>query len=141
MTTAPDSPDNYCYRHPNRQSFILCQRCGRTICPSCQVQAAVGVHCVECARQNQQVKPKARFVTAFRSTSTQPVVTYSIIGVTAFVFILQTLPGIGGAVTTALQYAGLYTQPATGAPFEPWRMLTSLILHASILHILFNMYA
>jgi hypothetical protein len=25
-------PANYCYRHPDRQSFVLCQRCGRTIC-------------------------------------------------------------------------------------------------------------
>ena len=32
----------YCYRHPDRQTFIRCQRCGRTICPQCQTQAAVG---------------------------------------------------------------------------------------------------
>ena len=32
--------DNFCYRHPDRQSFVLCQRCGRTICPQCQTQAA-----------------------------------------------------------------------------------------------------
>ncbi len=59
MTSLPDSPDNYCYRHPNRQSFVLCQRCGRTICPECQVQAAVGVHCVECARRDRQETPRA----------------------------------------------------------------------------------
>jgi membrane associated rhomboid family serine protease len=132
---------NFCYRHPGRQSFVLCQRCGKTVCPDCQVQAAVGVHCLDCARQNRPVRPKPRFVTAFRSTSTQPVVTYSLIGITAFFFILQSVPGIGSTVTQALQYAGAYTQPGIGAPLEPWRMITSVFMHGSVLHLLFNMYA
>lgn len=134
------STDNFCYRHPNRASFVLCQRCGRTICPECQVQAAVGVHCVECARQNRAVRPKPRIVTALRSTSSVPVVTYSLIAVTAFFFVLQSLPGIGNQVTGALQYAGVYTQPLTGAPLEPWRMLSTVVMHGGILHLAFNMY-
>jgi membrane associated rhomboid family serine protease len=141
VSQAPVDADNFCYRHPSRQSFVLCQRCGRTICPECQVQAVVGVHCVECARENRPVRPKPRFVTAFRRTSTQPVVTYTLIGITAFFFILQNVPGLGGTVTSLLQYAGAYTQPQTGAPLEPWRMLTSVVMHGSILHLLFNMYA
>lgn len=40
-----------CYRHPNRQSWVLCQRCGRTICPECQILAPVGVQCPECVRE------------------------------------------------------------------------------------------
>ena len=40
-----------CYRHPDRQSWVLCQRCGRTICPECQIQAPVGVQCPDCVRE------------------------------------------------------------------------------------------
>lgn len=40
-----------CYRHPDRQSWVLCQRCGRTICPECQILAPVGVQCPECVRE------------------------------------------------------------------------------------------
>ncbi|WP_378144221.1 rhomboid family intramembrane serine protease [Cnuibacter sp. UC19_7] len=152
MTSLPDSPDNYCYRHPNRQSFVLCQRCGRTICPECQVQAAVGVHCVECARRDRQETPRAyrgsRRPSFLRNLTGQgaPVVTYAIIAVCVLVFILQLIPGLG--VTQALLYAPAYTSGVPGIPFEPWRMITSAFVHSqfsiaqpwSILHILLNMY-
>ena len=146
-----DTSQNYCYRHPDRQSFVLCQRCGRTICPQCQVQAAVGVHCVECARADrneQQYSRPPRLVRAARATvrsSTAPVVTYALIGVTVLIFLLQFVPG----VTNALLYAPVYTQSGSGFPFEPWRMLTYAFVHTpftisnpfSILHILLNMYS
>ncbi len=142
MTTAPDTPDNYCYRHPGRQSFVLCQRCGRTICPECQVQAAVGVHCVECARRDRASAPRVnRGRPAFLRNLTgsdAPVVTYILIAVCVVVFALQSIPGLG--VTAALQFAPVYVVPTTGAPFEPWRMLTSVFTHGGILHLLLNMY-
>lgn len=40
-----------CYRHPDRQSWVLCQRCGRTVCPECQILAPVGVQCPDCVRE------------------------------------------------------------------------------------------
>ncbi|ARJ03807.1 rhomboid family intramembrane serine protease [Cnuibacter physcomitrellae] len=152
MTSLPDSPDNYCYRHPNRQSFVLCQRCGRTICPECQVQAAVGVHCVECARRDRQETPRAysasRRPSFLRNLTGQgaPVMTYAIIAACVLVYILQSIPGLG--VTQALQYAPIYTSGLPGVPFEPWRMITAVFVHSpfsisapwSILHILLNMY-
>ncbi|MFT4028539.1 MAG: rhomboid family intramembrane serine protease [Protaetiibacter sp.] len=45
-----DDP-SVCYRHPGRQSWVLCQRCGRTICPECQILAPVGVQCPDCVRE------------------------------------------------------------------------------------------
>jgi membrane associated rhomboid family serine protease len=152
MTSLPDSPDNYCYRHPNRQSFVLCQRCGRTICPECQVQAAVGVHCVECARRDRQesapvYRAARRRSAARRLTGPEaPVMTYAIIAVCVLVYVLQLIPGLG--VTGALLYSPIYTSGLPGAPFEPWRMITTMFVHSpfsisapwSILHILLNMY-
>jgi membrane associated rhomboid family serine protease len=41
-----------CYRHPGRQSWTLCERCGRTICPECQVLTPRGVQCPECVRES-----------------------------------------------------------------------------------------
>ena len=46
-----ETDPSVCYRHPGRQSWVLCQRCGRTVCPECQITAPVGVHCPECVAE------------------------------------------------------------------------------------------
>ena len=138
MTQPADTRATSCYRHPDRQSYVLCQRCGRTICPECQTPAPVGVICPECMRQQRAEAPRTKPQVITRLTGRgAPVVTYAIIGLCVFVFILQSLPGIGNAVTNAIWYAGAYSYPQN---FEPWRMLTSVFAHASILHIALNMY-
>lgn len=138
MTDLPGTAANYCYRHPGRPSYILCQRCGRTICPDCQTQAAVGVICPECMQEQRRNAPRTKSAVLTRLTgSGAPVVTYGIIAVTLFVFVLQLIPGLG--VTDRLFYAGAFSYPAL---FEPWRMLTSVFLHSTgfIFHVLLNMY-
>jgi membrane associated rhomboid family serine protease len=141
MTSLPGTAANFCYRHPGRQSFILCQRCGRTICPECQTQAAVGVICPECMREQRQSAPRTKSAVRTRlgrlRGPDQPVVTYSIIALTLVIFLLQLIPGLG--VTNALLYAGVYSYPGS---FEPWRMVTSVFVHSTgfIFHVLLNMY-
>lgn len=39
-----------CYRHPDREAGRSCTRCGKSACSECLVQAAVGSHCVDCAK-------------------------------------------------------------------------------------------
>ena len=46
-----DVDDSVCYRHPDRASWTLCQRCGRTICPECQILTPGGVRCPDCVRE------------------------------------------------------------------------------------------
>jgi membrane associated rhomboid family serine protease len=129
--------DNYCYRHPDRQSYILCQRCGRTVCPQCSTQAAVGVHCPECVKEARQSAPrrKPRIVTAFRRSSDTPVVSYTLIGINLVVYALQWL--LSPLIIQTFAFA-----PYTAA-VEPWRMLTSTFLHSeySIFHIVLNMFS
>ncbi|MGL4340302.1 MAG: rhomboid family intramembrane serine protease [Rhodoglobus sp.] len=57
--------------------------------------------------------------------------TYALISLTVLVYIIQIVPN--SPVQQALLYYGPYTFS------EPWRMLTALFLHGSILHILLNM--
>src|ERR1700742_1895836 len=52
MTDATHNPDDYCYRHPDRLSFVLCERCGRTICLECQNHVGGTVLCPDDARRS-----------------------------------------------------------------------------------------
>ena len=133
-----DNSDNFCYRHPDRQSFVLCQRCGRTICAACQTQAAVGVHCPECVKEARQNAPRqrpfaVRTSRAIRSGSGMPVVTYALIALCVVIYAAQVLSG--GAVTAAL----VYYPPHTA--IQPWTLITSIFVHGSPLHLLSNMFS
>lgn len=134
---ATDADAPVCYRHPNRTTYISCQRCGRPICPECSTQAAVGVQCPECLAQGQASLPRRApgFVRALRPSGT-PIVTYAIIAICVVLYALQWLTG--GALTDAF-----FLDPAFAAA-EPWRLITSAFLHSQsipVIHLLFNMYA
>lgn len=149
-------PNDVCYRHPDRPSFTLCQRCGNTICPDCQVVNPVGLLCPSCAN------PRARAAQEGTAAAAAPLlhdaqrrarvagrrimgadapVTSGILVVCAAVYIVQLLSHwIGGdGVTQALWYAPVYSLPQY---FEPWRLLTAMFTHSTgfVLHIVFNMY-
>lgn len=141
--------DNFCYRHPDRQSFVLCQRCLRTICPECQTPGAVGVICPECLRDQQKAQSPAQKKAerrwsrprAVSASSGRPIVTYSLIGITLFIYLLQLIPGFGPLVQDALSFAPPYLYPAWFGVFEPWRLITVLFVHGGIWHVALNMLA
>lgn len=143
--------DNYCYRHPDRQSFVLCQRCLRTICPECQTQAAVGVICPECLKAERKNRTPAQKraerrwrgggrVTAVRSG--RPIVTYVLLAITSFIGLVQLIPVFGDQVTRALYFSAAFLYPQlNGGVFEPWRLLTPLLAHGGFIHLALNMLA
>ena len=76
---------------------------------------------------------------AVKPPSAQPYVTYGLMGITIFVFLLQyftqaalgyDLPALWGAKVNQAIAAGQF-----------WRLITPVFLHGSIFHIGFNMYA
>jgi membrane associated rhomboid family serine protease len=149
--TSPEfarNSDNFCYRHPDRQSFVLCQRCLRTICPECQTPAAVGVICPECLGEQQKTRTTAQRKAERRWSQpravavrdSRPLVTYGIIGVTLLVYLTQLIPG--SPVQDLLAFNSLFVTPAWGvAPFQPWRLLTVLVVHSGFFHVGLNMLA
>lgn len=140
------NPDNFCYRHPDRQSFVLCQRCLRTICPECQTPAAVGVVCPECMNEQRRSATPAQKKAARRShlqpvavRDSRPLATYAIIGITTLVYLITLIPGFGQSVERMLMFNSAFVAPVWGTPFEPWRLLTVVLVHGSFLHIALNM--
>lgn len=138
-STPPDEAP-VCPRHPDRVSYVRCQRCGRPACADCQRNASVGFQCVDCINEANRGRVLPRSVYGGALTHGRPVVTLSIMVLCGIVFILQYLvPGF----TALFWFAPLYVMDVPGVPFEPWRMLTSAFLHSpsAILHIAFNLYA
>ena len=64
-----------CPRHPDRVSYVRCQRCERPVCPECQRPAAVGVQCVDCVREQSRGVRSARTVFGGAVGTGRPVVT------------------------------------------------------------------
>jgi membrane associated rhomboid family serine protease len=139
-----------CYRHPDREAGRSCTRCGRAACSDCLVQAAVGSHCLECAKAARpDIATRARFW-----NSKQPALMTKIlmaINVAVFVWTSATDSGTlgGGSGVTSQQQCDLglnrfvlkYGGFCGAEPHQWYRLITSGFLHFGIIHIAFNMYA
>lgn len=42
-----------CYRHPNVETGLRCNRCGKPICPKCARRTPVGFRCPDCIREQE----------------------------------------------------------------------------------------
>ncbi len=51
----PEPPVLYCANHPDRETLLRCNKCGKPICLDCAVQTPVGYRCKECVREQQKV--------------------------------------------------------------------------------------
>ena len=124
-----------CPRHPDRVSYVSCQRCGLPTCPDCQRSAAVGIQCVDCVREATKAVPSRRTIFGGVARTGRPVVTITMMAICVVAFALDwAIPN--GFVFQNFAYAPFLTES------EPWRMLTSAFLHSTnIMHIAFNMYA
>ncbi|KRA39113.1 MULTISPECIES: rhomboid family intramembrane serine protease [unclassified Nocardioides] len=156
-----------CYRHPDRESWIRCQRCERSICPDCMSDAAVGFQCPECVAEGRK---SVRQATAAYggARSTNPALTSQVlIGINALVWIAIMATGRYGSWLYehfALQPTGscreddgsyypFITDAATctgGATAQwvhgvqdgaYWQLFTSMFTHVEPWHLGFNMLA
>jgi hypothetical protein len=45
----------YCINHPNVETYLRCNKCGKPICAKCAVRTPVGYRCRQCVNAQQQV--------------------------------------------------------------------------------------
>ena len=48
-----DPPPLFCYRHPDRETWVRCGRCDQPICTSCAMQGPVGLRCKTCGKPSR----------------------------------------------------------------------------------------
>ena len=157
-----------CYRHPDRESYIRCQRCERTICPDCMRDAAVGFQCPSCVAEGTKATRSGRTAYGGRRSGNPALTSLVLIGINVAVWLAITLTGgraspladslalLVGSRCDPTGQAGTYT----GAPTEQiceqalggtwvtgaadgatWQLLTSMFTHVELLHLAANMLA
>jgi membrane associated rhomboid family serine protease len=137
-----------CYRHPDRESGVRCTRCERPICPECMVSASVGFQCPECVRGGSGTghAPSAsspRTLAGGTVTADPRLLTKILVGANLLIFLVQLWAGDN--FTDRFSLIGRAWVPELGVAFQGvaegqwYRLLTSMFLHGSVMHIAFNM--
>ncbi|WP_214319247.1 rhomboid family intramembrane serine protease [Nonomuraea sediminis] len=141
MTSQPPSPTPQpseqvptCYRHPDKETWVRCQRCDRPICPDCMNDASVGFQCPECVAEGNRGVRQARSALGGKVVGT-PYVTWAILAINVIVFAAQYL--MGETVTARLQMWPL----AVAVREDYYRLITAAFVHGGVFHILFNSWA
>lgn len=153
-----------CFRHPDRETWIRCQRCDKSICPDCMRDAAVGFQCPDCVKQANKGSRQNRAMYGGERSADPRLTSYVLIGINAVVWLAIAATGGGRsrlADLLALRANGVCSPgdgylydieqrvcDATGATFLPgvadgawWQLLTSVFTHVEIWHVALNMFA
>jgi membrane associated rhomboid family serine protease len=140
----------HCYRHPDRETGVSCSNCGRPICWECMTPAPVGFRCPECMGQARAERRTAPVISRGQirdrwsgGLGGRAPVTRALVAINVLVFIIEALMGGGGLLSGFsghIYELGALWPPAI-AHGEYWRLITPMFLHASLFHILFNMWA
>jgi membrane associated rhomboid family serine protease len=139
MATPEQTQTKTCYRHPGRETAVSCSSCGRPICPDCMVYAAVGIKCPECAGQPTGARAATRRVGRAAGTGTGALVTKTLIGVNVLVYLISIAQGSGGLSPDPAFINRWALNGFAVAEGEWYRLITSAFLHASLIHLAFNM--
>jgi membrane associated rhomboid family serine protease len=130
----------YCYRHPNRETFVSCSECGRPICAECMTPAPVGQRCPEHSGKPQGTKRISAGVRRGAFEGTGALMTKILLAANILIYVITAAQGGGiNDPGGSLFNRWLLYGPAV-ANGDWWRLITSAFLHASLLHIAFNMY-
>ena len=160
-----------CYRHPDRETWIRCQRCDKPICPDCMRDAAVGFQCPDCVKEASRGSRQNRAMYGGQRSADPRLTTYVLIAINAVVWLA--IAATGGRVSRlvdllALAPTGRCTSASVPSQYYPsisdgnvctqatsgdgiwhagvadgawWQLLTTAFTHVEIWHIATNMLA
>ncbi len=159
-----------CYRHPDRETWIRCQRCERPICPDCMRDAAVGFQCPDCVKQASKGSRQNQAMYGGERSADPRLTTFFLIGINAVIWLAVVATGwknseliprlalVAKGTCESLSSNGYYptaigerlcTLGTQGdghwvpgvADGAVWQLITSQFLHVEIWHIASNMLA
>ncbi|MEZ4868902.1 MAG: B-box zinc finger protein [Caldilineaceae bacterium] len=105
----------YCANHPNRETLLRCNKCGKPICMQCAQLTDVGYRCKECIRTQQNVyfnaeswdNPIALVVSFLVALIVTPIVgaIFSFSGLFGWIFAFILGPSAGGLLSQIIRGA------------------------------------
>ena len=150
--TEPVAATPVCYRHPDRETWIRCQRCDRPICPDCMNSASVGFQCPTCVKEGARTTRTGRSPYGGSPSANPALTSIGIIAINIAVWL--SIRADGGGTSGLVDKLALLPQDSTR--FAPggareviegvaggayWQLGTSVFSHVDVLHIAFNMMA
>jgi membrane associated rhomboid family serine protease len=153
----PEAPP-VCYRHPDRETYIACQRCGKPICPDCMRSAAVGFQCPDCVKEGAKSTRSGRTAYGGKRSGDAGLTSQILVGINALVWLLIVSTGGSGSEwfnrlallprTVAFRLRDGSVEQIRGIASSPigdggayWQLVTSMFTHIELWHIGFNMLA
>src|SRR3954451_22397436 len=127
-----------CYRHPDRETGLSCSECGRPICTECMTPAPVGLRCPDHAGKQRAIRAP-RIVARPRAGGA--IVTKALIAANVVVYLITVVQGGGLSAPGGSLFQNWALYGPLVAQGDWWRLMTAAFLHASVLHIAFNMLA
>jgi membrane associated rhomboid family serine protease len=137
--TPAETDPSVCYRHPDRTSWTLCARCGRTICAECQILTPAGVRCPDCVRETggsvrweSTAKPavrakkrgmQRRSVASRVDAAARPVLTIAIAAIAVALWLVGYVTG--NAPSNLLNSSPVYA-------VEVWRYVTTSLAYPAV---------
>lgn len=153
-----------CYRHPDRETYISCQRCSRPICPECMRDAAVGFQCPTCVKEGAAATRQGRTAYGGLRPGNPGLTTSVLIGINVVVWVL--IQATGGAASRLVDVLSLHALGVCPPTYRPmpngpmceaslpnaqwvpgladgalWQVLSSTFTHVAWWHLGFNMLA
>jgi membrane associated rhomboid family serine protease len=137
-----------CFRHPGRETYVSCVRCGRHACPDCLRSAAVGQQCVECVRASHQGSRQASAVFGGRVPRGAEV-TWALIAINVLLYLVEWIqPSVAHNMEMVSIGQFSSNSPLVGVATGQWyRLITSAFLPPPGINnlgpadIIFNMWA
>ena len=139
----PENPPEltlYCTVHPDVETTLRCNRCGRPMCTRCAVRTPVGYRCKECVRAQQDRFFDAQMRDYLVAGAVSAALSFFAAGIVArlgwFYFAFFLAPAAGGAIGAAVwkltgRRRGRYTALVVGGavalgalPFLPSNLLS-----------------
>ncbi len=139
MATPEQTQTRTCYRHPGRETAVSCSNCGRPICTDCMVYAAVGIKCPDCAGRPGGAQAATQRVGRAARSGAGALVTKTLIAINVVVYLISVAQGSGG-LSPARSFINRWALNGFAVSDGEWyRLVTGAFLHASLIHLGFNM--